>query len=553
MQIEKLSLRIRMLLFFAALAFGSILAVALGLLVALRRFGDGFDPAPLVQGGIIASFGILGLAVWVWYLFDIHVARPIGEIASAMRAHAHARVSGGLSGQKGRYLGDLAGAVCAAADELAEGRNAIAESIARETTRLTSDKEKLEHLLADVPPAILLCSAHHRLVFYNGVAQRFLSRAGAPVCLDRNLFDFLHDGPVRTAHQRLLEAGSPDAVVEFVCGPVGGARHFAGRMRLAGDGVGMDGAYVITLRDVSGELADFTRRDRLLQEVFTDLLPALERLPEARTQAVTQICERFQELATDYSESRSPYGLAVTARLAATVEETVDHFEPLHSVVYDFDLLARSHSEKMVRMRLEELTYVVFDTETTGLLPAKGDEIVQIAAVRVVNGRIVKGEVFDTLVNPGRAIPQSATAIHGVSDDMVADAPGVNEVVERFHSFCEGAVLVAHNAPFDMEFLYRREKQIGRSFKNPVLDTVLLSAVVFGQWDNHTLDALVERLEIDLPAEARHTAIGDAIATAQALIKIQSILAGQGIERLEDLLQQTRRHGRLIRDLNRGL
>ena len=89
----------------------------------------------------------------------------------------------------------------------------------------------------------------------------------------------------------------------------------------------------------------------------------------------------------------------------------------------------------MLESRLEDLTYVVFDTETTGLTPSS-DEIVQIAAVRVVNGRRVRREVFDTLVDPGRPIPQSSTDVHGITADMVKGAPTIVDAGKRFHDFC---------------------------------------------------------------------------------------------------------------------
>ncbi|MEZ5796850.1 MAG: 3'-5' exonuclease [Paracoccaceae bacterium] len=219
-------------------------------------------------------------------------------------------------------------------------------------------------------------------------------------------------------------------------------------------------------------------------------------------------------------------------------------------VVYDFDLLSRARTDRVADTPLADLTYVVFDTETTGLLPQQGDEIVQIAAVRIVNGRRLDGEVFDTLVNPRRPIPLSSTEVHGITEAMVAEAPVIEDVAARFHKFAEGAVLIAHNAPFDMEFLRRLEPKLGIAFDNPVLDTVLLSAVVYGQSEVHSLDALTHRLGISIPEEARHTAIGDTVATADAFLKLVPMLQGRGLATFGDVLGEVRKHGRLLKDLN---
>lgn len=225
--------------------------------------------------------------------------------------------------------------------------------------------------------------------------------------------------------------------------------------------------------------------------------------------------------------------------------------EPItRRVTYDFELLAQEKRGHVLKSGLHALTYVVFDTETTGLLPHQGDEIVQIAAVRIVNGRRLEGEVFNTLVHPGRTIPPSSSAVHGISDAMVAHAPPVTEALERFHRFAEGAVLVAHNAPFDMAFLRRAEPAIGKRFDMPILDTVLLSAVVFSQHEEHSLDALTHRLGITISEEARHTALGDAVATADAFLKMLTMLRGRDIRTFEEVLVEVRKHGRLLQDLN---
>jgi DNA polymerase-3 subunit epsilon len=153
-------------------------------------------------------------------------------------------------------------------------------------------------------------------------------------------------------------------------------------------------------------------------------------------------------------------------------------------------------------------------------------------------------------VNPGRPIPSASTEVHGITDAMVADAPDIADVGRRFHAFAKGAVLVAHNAPFDVEFLRRKQAGIGAVFDHPTLDTVLLSAVVFGQGEIHSLDALTHRLGITIPEEARHTAIGDTVATAEAFLKLLPSLKARGLETFGDVLREVRKHGRLLKDLN---
>ena len=122
--------------------------------------------------------------------------------------------------------------------------------------------------------------------------------------------------------------------------------------------------------------------------------------------------------------------------------------------------------------------------------------------------------------------------------------------MRRFHKFAEGAVLIAHNAPFDMQFLRRREAELGLSFDHPVLDTVLLSAVVYGQHEVHSLDALTHRLGITIPEADRHTAIGDTVATADAFLKLMPMLQGRALTSFGDVLTEVRKHGRLLKDLN---
>ncbi|MBK5922332.1 exonuclease [Rhodovulum sulfidophilum] len=210
---------------------------------------------------------------------------------------------------------------------------------------------------------------------------------------------------------------------------------------------------------------------------------------------------------------------------------------------YDFSLPPPA-AGALADRPLGDLSFVVFDTETTGLAPRQGDEIVQIAGVRIVNGRILRGEVFDTLVNPGRHIPAASTAVHGIDDAMVHGSPDVIAAGRRFHAFCEGAVLVAHNAAFDMTFLKIKEDRLGLRFDHPVLCTVLLSAVLYPHAEDHTLDALACRFGVRLEAQHRHTALGDAMATAEVFRQMLGMLQVSGVRTLgEAVARSNEMHG----------
>jgi DNA polymerase-3 subunit epsilon len=222
--------------------------------------------------------------------------------------------------------------------------------------------------------------------------------------------------------------------------------------------------------------------------------------------------------------------------------------EAARPLIYDFALLNPA-TRRIEDRPLSDLSFAVFDTETTGLLPHK-DQVVQLGALRVLRGRIVEGETLDLLVNPGAPIPAASTRVHGVTDAMVKDAPDITSVSATFHHFATDAVIVAHNAPFDMAFLRRAAKKSGLTWDHPVLDTVLLSAVLFGASVPHTLDALCERLDVTIPAALRHTALGDARATAEVLCRMLPMLEARGFTTLGDVVAQTRQHGRLLQDLN---
>ena len=706
------ALRKRLLALCILLWLGVMAAIGLGLWAGYRHLAGtlGLDAAQglgaFVQAGIVAGFLSLGAVAWLWFALDQRLARPLVALPGALRARAHSDVGGDIALSAAPDLAEVLGAANDLVATLGQTRHALTRAVEHETQKLSEGRVRLEALLADVPVGVLMCTGDHLLAFYNAQAVDLMGAGITSLGLDRRLFDYLREGPIRHAYDRLVATGDSDAASTLLCTTLDGGRVLSARMRLrdadqaggqASGGQASGGpGYVLTLADVTRDLATHARREAFLAEVFDRIrrpTAALSTLFQAREgglggdQAIVARLDRVMQdevatlvraladlssrheadskegwnlqsaRASDLAEGlrarMEADGLSVTvsaqdlylrcngfeviALLAGLADEmaqaglsrafTVEMEEDgagamirlvwagapvtmaalshwlehslergfddvtrrsvlalhgttvwpealtpgqqalclpiLHArraqprpapisraVVYDFDLLSKARAQSVQDTALSDLTYVVFDTETTGLLPDKGDEIVQIAAVRIVNGRLIEGEVFDTLVNPGRPIPVSSTAVHGITGAMVQDAPRLAEVARRFHAFAEGAVLVAHNAPFDMAFLRRIAAEIGLRFDHPILDTVLLSAVIYGQHETHSLDALTHRLGITIPEEMRHTALGDTIATADALQKLLPILKGQGLTTFGEVLSAVRRHGRLVRDMN---
>ncbi|MEP0337915.1 MAG: exonuclease domain-containing protein [Alphaproteobacteria bacterium] len=234
-------------------------------------------------------------------------------------------------------------------------------------------------------------------------------------------------------------------------------------------------------------------------------------------------------------------GVAVLVLVFAAIWAQLDHllhvreFDksalPARPELYDFDQLnPPMHLEELGGKKLKDLTFVVFDTETTGLKPSEGDEIISIAGVRVTGGRIEEDAPFSRLVHPGKKIPKASIRFHGITDDMVTGEPPIGDVLPAFKVFVGEAVLVAHNAAFDVRFLKLKEDATGVVFDNMVLDSLLLSVFLDAESRNHSLDAIAERMGVEI--EGRHTALGDSIVTAKVFLRMLDMLEARGITTL---------------------
>lgn len=170
---------------------------------------------------------------------------------------------------------------------------------------------------------------------------------------------------------------------------------------------------------------------------------------------------------------------------------------------------------------LEE--HVVFDLETTGL-SSWGDEIVEIGAMKIFGSEIDEKNIFHSLVNPKRVIPPDATRVSGITNEMVANAPTIDEVLPKFLDFVGGAFLVAQNARFDMSFIMKHLMQMKLARELEVHDTMLLSRRAFPTESKHNLDIICNRLGLTFDPATRHRSMTDVELTAKAFVLLRDML-----------------------------
>ncbi|KAF0127506.1 MAG: DNA polymerase III subunit epsilon [Xanthobacteraceae bacterium] len=187
------------------------------------------------------------------------------------------------------------------------------------------------------------------------------------------------------------------------------------------------------------------------------------------------------------------------------------------------------------------LDAVVLDTETTGLDPAKA-RIVQIGAVRLVNGQLVRQERFERLVDPGVPIPASATAIHHIDDAAVKGAPGFADAFDALEEFRGGRVVVGHNLGFDLAIFRRECRLAGRTYEPPAsLDTRLLGQICFPSLAGFTLEILAERTGVTLDRAGRHDAVGDAESAGAIFVALLPFLKDKGVRTVAEANEACRR------------
>jgi len=448
--------------------------------LALRMLGATGD-LPFLIALLLA--GVCGFcAAWIvrGYFVPLRAAAEGTTIARSGNP-AHRLTAGGPA-----ELLALIGTINA----LAHSHHAAIEStdarVAEAHADLVMEKNRFAVLLSALAQGVVVVNADERILLYNERARRLIARA-APAARG-----YLGIGrPVRDA---LPDPGLGLALDEL-------------RSRSA---CGEADPIVDSLISLPGE-----KRIRMRAAPVAD---ASATVPDAPPDGFILLLE---EVAGDHPTSSYSERSVSGALIACSGRP----------VYYDFDLFrVVSARGALDDLPLTELVYTVFDTETTGLKPAEGDEIIAIGAVRIVNRRIVPGETFDQLIDPRRPITSASTRIHGIDNTMLQGRPLIHQVLPQFHRFCADTILVGHNLAFDMRFLAEKEKATSIAFRQPLLDTLLLSAVLHPAQGDDRLEAIAHRFGIEVVA--RHDALGDAMLTAEIFLRMLPLLAEHGISTL---------------------
>src|SRR3989441_7349038 len=185
---------------------------------------------------------------------------------------------------------------------------------------------------------------------------------------------------------------------------------------------------------------------------------------------------------------------------------------------------------RSTHLLLDEVDFVVLDTETTGLRPGP-DRVIEVAAIRLHGGEVI--DSFQSLVNPNRRLPPFIVQFTGITQEMLAGAPRAEQVLPDFLQFIEGAIIVGHNVGFDIGFLSYEAQLLGYAFPIDGLDTIPLARRFLPGLRRFKLDVVAGHLKI--PAANRHRALGDAKVTAAIFMKLLNLAQQQDIHTLGNL------------------
>jgi DNA polymerase-3 subunit epsilon len=484
-----------------ALALPPAAAAALVLLLLHQR-------GELRGSPVLLAAGVIGLALTLLYVaalayrFGRGVVRTLEELLHGAELVGTVNTAHRLDLRTGDELQALAGEINRLAEQLGAARRGLDERVLAATRALETERRRLASVVGELAEGVVVASADGRITLANRAAAALLS--DGHVLLGRPLGE-------------LVDRETIDRHVEALQEREGEAERF---------------------------MLPVTRGGRL--DAALTVLPAEEGRAGGGIIVVLRHPVAPGPHAVAPTEMGEPARLAGVGLHSGTASAEAG---PIRSELYDFSLFeamepAVPSSER--GRRLADLTFVVLDTETTGLRPESGDRVISVAGVRVRGGQVKRGEVFDALVRPGRPIPPASVRFHGITDAMVEGAPSMDRVLPAFLRFVGDALLVGHEVSFDLRFLEPEARRLGLPAltARPILDTRLLSRSLHGPGAEHSLEAIASRLGVTVLG--RHSALGDALTTAEILVRLLVLLDRRGVRTLGDALDAIRGSRRVV-------
>lgn len=455
----------------------------------------------LRESPALVAIGLLGLAVTLVYVAVVahrlgrSLVRAVLEIQRGAELMSTVNPDHRLDVRTGDELQALAHEINRLAEHLRAARDGVDEHLTAATRVLDTERRRLADVIRELPDGVVVTSVDGRITLANRAAAGLLSDAqDGHALLGRPLGELVDRA---TIDRHLDTSRTKDR----------GAERFP-----------------LT-----------TPRGRILEVALTVL-------PDDDGRASGLILA-LRDPAPEAGEMGRLVGAGLHSGSASGTPG------PIRSELYDLSLFDEIDSGVTPPERdrdLDDLTFLVFDTETTGLRPESGDRVISLAGVRVRGGQVKRGEVFDALVHPGRAIPAESVRFHGITDAMVATAPGLEVVLPAFLRFAREAVLVGHEASFDLRFLEPEGRRLGLPglTTRPILDTRLLSRSLHGPAESHSLEAIALRLGVTVTA--RHSALGDALTTAEILVRLLLLFRKRGVVTLGATLDAIRGSRRVV-------
>jgi DNA polymerase III subunit epsilon len=422
---------------------------------------------------IILGLGLVALVIGVWWIMrgGLHAQdQATRRLAASARTAATANLAhrADAAGSSGGLL-DATEAINALAARAEQAERDVAERVAVARAELATERDRLAAVLADLENPVIVCTRDGLVLLHNEAARQACGRESF-LGVGRSIFSLLDRDDLAAPVQRAMGGERQEALVRC-------------------------GSQTMVFR-----VGPVTESGQATGFVLVGTPEADQDGPDVDPAPLEQVAAHLE----------------VASRPAP------------RPVVYDFRLLDLDGQVSGSDDDLRSAAFTVLDTETTGLQPAGGDKIVSLGAVRVDRGRVREHDVLDRLVDPGRSIPAAATAVHGITNEMVAGRSRLPAVLADLARFSADTVRVGHDIAFDLAFLRPEETRTGCTLPPRVLDVLLLSAVLHpADGESHALDTLAQRYGV--PVLGRHTALGDALVTAEILVKMIGQLAAQGI------------------------